>query len=79
MNADEPATGTEPTTGTNLDRWVDTHQLAAFINVSPRTIETWRRRGGGVGPPGSRLPNGRWRYRLSEADAYLRERQRGET
>jgi phage terminase Nu1 subunit (DNA packaging protein) len=67
-----------PTTSaadTNLDRWVDTRQLAAFINVSPRTVQGWRRRGD-VGPPGSRLPNGQWRYKLSDADKWLRAHAR---
>ncbi len=64
----------EPATDANMDRWVNTRQLAAFINVSPRTIEAWRR--AGKGPPGSRLPNGRWRYRLTDADSYLRKHQR---
>ena len=60
----------------SLDHWVDTHGLAAFISVSSRTIEAWRR--AGKGPPGSRLPSGRWRYNLSEVDTYMRKHQRGE-
>lgn len=62
------------TPDTNLDRWVGTVGLADFFDVSPRTIEGWRRRG--LDPPGSLDPGGRWRYRLDEADAYMRERQR---
>ena len=64
-----------PTVVDPLDRWVSTQGLADFFGCSPRTIEGWRRKG--EGPPGSRLPTGQWRYRLSLADAYLRKRQRG--
>ena len=63
------------TADTNLERWTDTRGLAEFLGVSPRTVETWRR-GGDVGPPGSRLPSGQWRYRLSDADTWLRKHQR---
>ncbi len=62
---------------TNLDHWVGTKALAEFLGCSQRTVEGWRR--AGVGPPGSRLSSGQYRYRLSDADAWLRSKRMSAT
>ena len=68
------ASNVAPPPGITPDRWLGTRELAEYYGCSPRTIEGWRARG--CGPPASRDPGGRWRTKLSEADAFLRE-QRG--
>jgi len=55
---------------------LDTHDVATLIGASPRTIETWRVRGGG--PRFVRV--GRLaRYRRSDVDAWIAERIRAST
>lgn len=44
-------------------------QAAAYLNISIRTMQRWRRHG--IGPPSIRLPNGYLRYRKSDLDAWL--------
>jgi DNA-binding transcriptional MerR regulator len=45
-------------------------QAAAYLNVSIRTMQRWRRQG--IGPPSIRLPNGYLRYRPADLDEWLK-------
>jgi DNA-binding transcriptional MerR regulator len=48
-------------------------QAAAYLNVSIRTLQRWRREG--IGPPSIRLPNGYLRYRLADLYRWLRDQE----
>ena len=50
--------------------WLDTRQLAARLEVHPRTVERWRREG--KGPAWHRI-GGRIRYRWADVLTWLRE------
>jgi excisionase family DNA binding protein len=50
-------------------------QAAAYLNVSIRTLQRWRREG--IGPPSIRLPNKYLRYRQGDLDAWLEQQPEG--
>jgi len=47
-------------------------EVSVLLNVSARTLQGWRLRGGG--PPFIKLSRGMVRYRRSDLDDYLRRR-----
>lgn len=58
--------------GVTGSRLLTTAQAAAFLNVSPRTAETWRRTG--RGPVFVAISRNAVRYRLSDLEAWIGSR-----
>ena len=56
---------------------LDTPTAAEALGVQPRTLEDWRRRGGG--PPYIRVSTTRVRYSLDALEAWLDERTTAST
>lgn len=52
-------------------------QTAEFLQVQERTLEDWRRTGGG--PPFVRISHRCVRYRLKDLDAWLEDRVKSST
>jgi predicted site-specific integrase-resolvase len=52
----------------NISELLTPKEAAAFLKVSPRSMERWRNKG--TGPKFSRL-NGRVRYSMSDVQAWL--------
>jgi DNA-binding transcriptional MerR regulator len=48
-------------------------QAAAYLNISIRTLASWRQRG--IGPPSIKLPSGARRYRREALDRWIAEHQ----
>jgi excisionase family DNA binding protein len=44
-------------------------QAAAYLNISVRTLASWRQRG--TGPPSIKLPSGARRYRKADVDRWI--------
>jgi predicted DNA-binding transcriptional regulator AlpA len=64
------------TTPPALDPLLDEHQVAQVLNISVRTLQGWRVRGGG--PPFVKL-GGAVRYRRSEIKQHILDSLRGST
>jgi predicted DNA-binding transcriptional regulator AlpA len=62
---------------TETQRLLRPAEVAEFLNVSPRTLEAWRHRGGG--PPHLMLTPRCCRYELSSLLAWQRTRERQNT
>lgn len=62
----------EPTADEIEDRMLKSREAARMIGVSPRTLAKWRHKG--VGPQCVRLGYNLVVYRLSDIDAWIRER-----
>lgn len=52
----------------NAPGWLSRVQAARYLDVSPNTIDRWRR--DGVLPAGS-VPGGHWRYRRGDLDRVM--------
>jgi len=59
-------------TNTDLDALLDEVQAAQFLNVSPRTLQAWRQRGGG--PQFVRISSRCLRYRRHDLLTWSVER-----
>ncbi len=59
----------------NDQRLIDTVKASAHLDVEPRTLEDWRRRG--VGPPYRRLGRRLVRYNLHELNAWVQAQSAG--
>ena len=60
-----------------MERFLSTDGAAEFLSVSPRTLATWRYRGGG--PKFARLSSRCVRYRLSDLVEFAEARVRTNT
>jgi hypothetical protein len=58
--------------GTDVDALLDEVQAAQFLNVSPRTLQAWRQRGGG--PQFVRISSRCLRYRRRDLLTWSAER-----
>ena len=56
---------------------LDTAAAAAYLGVAPRTLQDWRFRG--VGPKYLAYSSRACRYRVSDLDAWLAQRERTST
>ena len=56
-----------------MNELLDPKQAAKLVNVQPRTLEGWRRRG--CGPPFLRLSVRSVRYRLEDIEQWLDQRR----
>jgi|SRR6266478_7238788 len=56
-----------------MNELLDPKQAAKLVNVQPRTLEGWRRRG--CGPPFLRLSVRSVRYRLEDIERWLDQRR----
>jgi hypothetical protein len=58
-------------------RYLDVHQAADYIGVTPRTLEAWRHRGGG--PVFLRISNRLVKYRIEDLDTFMESKLRTST
>ena len=54
-------------------RWLTSEDVAALLDVSPRTVEQWRLLGSG--PPYHKFANGRVGYRKAEVLAWAKPKR----
>jgi hypothetical protein len=57
---------------TEADRLVDSRTASEYLNVQPRTLESWRARG--IGPKHIRYSNRCVRYRIGDLQAWIEAR-----
>jgi DNA-binding transcriptional MerR regulator len=50
-------------------------QAADYLNISLRTLASWRQRG--IGPPSIKLPSGARRYRRGDLDRWIADHREG--
>jgi phage terminase Nu1 subunit (DNA packaging protein) len=67
-----------PAPPATADDAVDTNDAAAFLGVSPRTLEDWRCRSGG-GPVFHKIGRRLVRYRVSALESFMADAARTNT